>query len=227
MDIKTRSGLMPTHTEIPYTVTTAKVEEYLQGKINLATKGSSDVIINAMTIQPGKKFAPIMVFFPESASNAGRNQNNNSSELSVFQGESSEKIQLDQRIYRAIVPYMYNKEDENAFFSADWRRRVGVPSTMSQSLKAYRKPHIQRFQNVKIKLIGIMLDPIRIFHDMLASIDPEEARRERFNVFVEKLEKIDNANYTYTITRERQDHKGGKNKDLVSIISNELSRKMK
>lgn len=226
MDIKTRSGLTPTQTEIPYNITTSQVEEYLQGKINLAMKDQGHVQIQVLTIQPGKKFAPIMIFFPENASNAGK-QRGNGSELSIFQGESASKIQLDQRLYRAISPYVFNKEDENAFFSADWRRRVGVPANMSQALKAYRKPHLQTFQKGKIKLIGVMLDPVRIFHDMLASNSFEEAKRERFYVYIQEIEKIKNANVTYTVTRERADGSSGKNKDLFDVISNELAHKMK
>lgn len=226
MSIKTRSGLMPTQTEVPYLVTTSEVEEYLQGKVNVALKDQGHMNIQVLTIQPGKKFAPLMIFFPESASNSGRPQGGNN-ELSVFKGENASKIQLDQRLYKAISPYVFNKEDENAFFSADWRRRVGVAANMSQTLKAYRKPHLQKFQNGKIKLIGVMLDPVRIFHDMLSAENYEDAKRERFCVFIEKIEKIKNANVTYTVTREKADGHSGRNKDLQDILSTELSRKMR
>ena len=226
MDIKTKSGLMPTQQEIPYNISTSQVEEYLQGKINLATKDQGHIDVQVLTIQPGKKFAPIMIFFPENVSNNGRHQNNGN-ELSIFQsGGGNEKVMLDQKLYRAIAPYVFNKEDENAFFSADWRRRVGVPANMSPLLKAYRKPHLQKFHNGKIKLIAIMLDPIRIFHDMLSSNNPEEARRERFCVFIQNIEKIKNANVTYTVTRERSDGSSGRNKNIYDVLSAELSHKI-
>lgn len=226
MDIKTRSGLKSTQKEIPYVISTSEAEEYLQGKINIAMKGNDEVSVNLLTLQAGNKFAPFIAYFPESVCKREKNYNNRN-ELSVFSGNSSNKIDLDDRIYAVIRPYIYNKDDENAFFSNEWRRRCGVPASNSAMLKSCRKPHISKFNNGKLTVVGVLIDPVRLFHDMLTSDNFEEAKRERFYVYIDGITKVSNSQFSYKVTRERANTGSKKNKNITDVLSAELARKMR
>lgn len=223
INVKTRSGLEPTQREIPYTISTDKAEEYLQGKINLAMKGE-EISIEMLTLNLGAKFAPFVLYLPESVCTSKKVHNTN--ELSLFQGDSDKKINIDQRIYKAIIPYTYNKDDENAFFSSAWRRQCGVSQKASSILKSLRKPHLAKFKGGKIRLISVMIDPIRLFHDMLTSTNPEEAKRERFRIYINECKKLKNGNCTYSISRERYTGKHSNTSNITDVLAAELSRKI-
>lgn len=227
-DLTTRSGIMPNEGELPYTITTTNVESYLQEKVNVIVnrmaKDNQDYPIKSIdvrvyTTEAGKCFLPFIVVLPTEVLNGKRSKNNN---VDAIFNQSSEDGSANMRpeFYNFFKSYVYTKDDEAAFFSDDWRRARRVDRATSALLKQYRTPKVSNMDNGKIQVVTLMLDPLRIFHDMLTM--PNDNRT--FKVEIPKWQKIQSGEYRYEVVRLINGKRGKKHKDN---IADELNRKMR
>lgn len=217
MDIKkTRAGLTPNSTsEVPYTITTAIAEEYLQkmfDTVNVGARaknkdpnGYPDFNVSLMTLNCSKKFKPMMVILPMSVL---KNQESKKSERepSIFStSDGNETVYIQKHIFTVLQPFLYDKKDAEAFGSNAVRRALGLQSKIYYSIKANRLPRIQKFNRGQSEFVVVMIDPVRLFHHMLESPDSSE----RFEVEIGNTEQVKATNYRYEVFKV---FKTGKNK---------------
>lgn len=216
MSMRTKSGMVPgNEKDVPFDINTADAEHFLQRKIDqIVSKMKSEgkdqlpVDVKLITTRCSKKFMPFVLVLSATALKSS-NKKKNHNELGMFNPESSDSIaKLKNEFYQLVGAYMYNKNDEQAFFSNDWRRELGVTLKTAHFLKANRTPKIQSWNKGKDEYIMCILDPARLFHDMLVDLDHRE---ERFRITDMTAEKIDGGNYHYSMKRSLV--KGNKKKD--------------
>lgn len=217
MAMRTKSGMVPGNDkDIPFDINTSDAEKFLQRKVDQIVemmkkngKEQLPVDVKLVTTRCSKKFMPFVLVLSTTAlkSNGGKKKNHR--ELDMFNPESSDSIaKLKDEFYQLVGAYMYNKNDEHAFFSNEWRRGMQVTLKTAHFLKANRTPKIQSWNKGRDEYIMCILDPARLFHDMLVDLDH---RDEKFRINNLSAEKIEGGNYHYSMTRSIV--KGNKKKD--------------
>lgn len=219
--INTKAGIRPDENELPFTIKTSDVEKYLQNKVDAVVNkiGGDEVTISVYSTEVGKAFIPFMVVLPTSVMKNGKKQAQNKSIPRIFLSggdEDNGEVSANMRdeFYQIFSPYVYSKVDESAFFSEDWRRARKVNRDTSPVLKRYRTPRISRINQGKEPVVMLMIDPLRIFHDMLTIPDDNRAfkpeitgwRRIQDGEFIYQMRRVLNKNnkkkYKYTIMDE-------------------------
>ena len=228
--LETRAGLQPSDKKLPYTVTTAQVEQYLQKKVDvLCNRDKSlpqNVDVRVYTTEVGSKFIPFVVVLPTSVLVDKSKKQNNDHIDGIFNiNERSSKVEDLLKPFKSLfVAYTYDSDDMKAFSSSDWRRARGVARTTSESLKKMVFPRISQFRGEggrKTTVVIFLLDPLRVFHDMLKMNDDNRD----FNVDIERWQKIKTGEFRYIMTRSVKHGKHKRYNDTV--IANELNRKMR
>lgn len=217
MDIKeTRSGLRPNKTgEVPYTITTSFAEEYLQKLFDTvnagarAKAGNSNVFpdfnVSLITLNCSKKFKPMMLILPTTVL---KNQKTKKSEkeASIFSTSNGEnQVYIQDHIFMVFKPFLYDNKDAEAFGSNAVRHHLGLSSKIYYSIKNNRLPHIQKLNRGQSEFVVAMIDPLRLFHQMLDSKDSSE----KFEVEIDRTEQIKATNYRYEVFKV---YRNGKNK---------------
>lgn len=221
-DFKTKSGLKPSEDGVPFSITTSNVETYLQQRVNVVTQSAENkehVDIKVYTTEPGKYFCPFVVVLPTSVLE-NQNQSSEDDEPSIFTpNKSGKRIRLRPEIYHLFKLYIYNEDDEKAFFSNDWKNRTGVRSDASAALKRIRIPSLTNFEGTDV--VMFLLDPLKVFHDMLKYKDDTRA----YKISIKSLKKIRSGEYIYGIERSLNNGKG--NKKYKDVFINELNKKLR
>lgn len=219
-NIRTRSGLTPaTRPNLPFSITTQQVEDFLQKKINvLCNKDKSlpqNVDIKVITIEAGKQFVPFVAILPEEV--LAKNHH------CVTDDEDGEAVEIDDifdvhsengseemllAFKKLFAPYVYNKADRKSFKANDWRHARGVSINTSNILLDMVYPRVHKFKSAdNAKYVIFLFDPIRVFHDML-KIDGDN---RNFIVAITKWRKIEENMYKFTVERMHNGKRKGKN----------------
>jgi hypothetical protein len=227
---KTRAGIQPSEQELPFSITTADVEQYLQRKLNVVVNGmrqnklydGDDIEVKVITVEMGSKFIPFTVVLPmDVLKNKDKSRFIRKDEPSIFNPKQSDAtVIIHEPIMKMFSSYVFDKADGEAFYSADWRRARGVSTTTSAVLKRNRLPRIQKLNNGTMEKVTFLIDPIRVFHDMLM-MDNNNAN---FRVEIENWQKIRSGEFRYDMKRvinKKKNKKGG------SSFADELNRKMR
>ena len=221
-ELETRAGLTPNERELPYSITTSDVESYLQKKVSVVTNrdGGGDVNVRVYTTEAGKAFLPFVVILPlDVLENNGKKIKKDMPTIFNTREESG-VASMKSSFYKLFAPYVYTKDDESAFFSDDWRRARHVNRETSPVLKSLRTPKVTSMENGNIQVVSFMIDPLRVFHDMLQM---EDGRT--FRVDIQGWQKIQTGEYRYDVTRCVNKGKGGKK--YRDTLADELNRKMR
>lgn len=234
MSLKTKSGLTPVENEIPFTITTEQAEAFLQkqfdGAVALCNQKDDEhrqgeVRIMLLTVKCSKKFAPFMLLLPTNVL-MGKKERKNDQELDIFNPGSSDKIaKLKSPFFNLVGSYMYDKNDERCFFSNSWRQALGVSLKTSQMLKNNRIPKIQRFNKGQNEYVACMIDPLRLFHAMLASVDDNDDKINKFGVEIASTEQIKSGNWKYETYRVARKKKKG-DRSLEERIAFEIGNRL-
>ena len=224
---QTRAGIQPSEQELPFSITTADVEQYMQRKLNVVVNGmrqnglynGEDIEVKVITVEMGSKFIPFTVVLPMNVLKDKRRHPKD--ELSIFNPKDSDAtVTIYEPIMKMFASYVFDKADGEAFFSADWRRARGVSTTTSAVLKRNRLPRIQKLNNGTMERVTFLIDPIRVFHDMLMMND----NNTNFRVEIDNWQKIRSGEFRYDMKRvinKKKGKKGGNN------FADELNRKMR
>ena len=224
---RTRAGIQPSEQELPFSITTIDVENYLQRKLNVVVNGmrqngiynGEDIDLNVVTVEMGSKFIPFTVVLPMSVLKEKKYRPKG--ELSIFNPKDSDAtVNIYEPIIKMLSSYSYDAADGKAFFSADWRRARGVSTTTSNILKRNRLPRIQKFNNGSMERVTFLIDPIRVFHDMLVM----DGNNTNFRVDIENWQKIKSGEFRYDVKRvttKKKKHKGGKG------LADEINQRMR
>ena len=225
---KTRAGIQPSEQELPFSITTTDVKQYMQRKLNVVVNGmrqnglysGEDIEVEVITVEMGSNFIPFTVVLPMNVLKERKRRSKD--ELSIFNPKDSDAtVGIHEPIMKMFASYTFDKADGEAFFSADWRRARGVSTTTSAVLKNNRLPRIQKFNNGNLERVTFLIDPIRVFHDMLMM----ENNNTNFMVEIYGWQKIRSGEFRYdmkrTINNKKKKGKGG------NTLADELNRKMK
>ena len=225
-----RSGLQPERNEkLVYNITTNKAQEYLQKKFDVVTrimkqKGDNigQVKIRLFTTDAGSRFRPFILLLPLNVLETYEKRN--PEEPDIFNPEADDelmkKASLKQGIKKVISAFKYDKYDQNSFYGNDWRRARGVSRETARQLRMRVDPKIMDIgeKDQKIKMVTVLIDPIRLFHDMLTFDDDNS----NFKVDIIKYQKSRSGEYKYMVNRIKKKGDGGKN--YTNRLADELNR---
>lgn len=221
--IKTRAGIAPSNKALPFSVTTSDVEEYLQKRVDAMVKASQGKVkgcsVKVYSTESGRNFIPFVVVLPTDIILNKAKKADDEMEYIFNQKNDDVNVSIDQSYYKLFSSYTYDRNDEDAFFSDDWRRRAGVYKQTAYTLKKLRTPKVMTFSGTKVILF--MIDPLRVFHDMVVS---EDDKRD-FLIDITNIKKMETGKFRYDFKREISDSRKGKK--YQKTVIEELNYRMK
>lgn len=231
MELKTRSGLVPVENELPFNITTTDAEEFLQGKIDQMIAAinkngghQDDVKIMLFSSKCSRKFVPFMILLPTLVLKGKDKKKRDSSELTIFNPENTEKQAiLKNEFYVLLQCFMYDKNDEKSFFSNTARSSLGITLKTSHTLKANRIPKVQKLNKGNTEYVTCLIDPIRLFHDMLTDVNDRDTK---FDVEVGDVEAIKNGNFKYEVYRVLSKKKNRNDRSLAERLAMEVNQRV-
>lgn len=188
----TRGNIPVDDKKLPFVIRTSDVKEYLQKKVNFALEAIkreeakkppekrrkitnvSNINLSLMTTRAGKKFFPFVVILPMDVLDSGRSKNEDIPE--IFRPEEAfDQVKLMNEFWQIFQPYVYNKADAEAFMSPAFRRQVGMSMPSAREISRLRTMKITRTNDGNAAAVTFMLDPIRLFYDMLKPVRVDSA----------------------------------------------------
>ena len=224
--IETRAGLSPSEKNLPFSITTSQAEEYLQKKVDvLCNRDNSlpkNVDVRLYTMNMGSKFLPFIVVLPLSVLVSNEKEKNEIDP--IFSNTERGGVQMIEKPFHEMFKaYVYNKEDVKGFDSNDWRHARGVSRQCAEQMRRTATPRISSFggSGRRQKYVTFLIDPIRLFHDMLVIVDD----RRDFLVDIVNWQKMKNGEYKYFIERcTKKNRSRGKGDDNIANQLNALMR---
>lgn len=236
---KYRGGITPiqTNENLPFIITTANVQEYLQKRINAAINVARhdaglnvpDINVTVNSIPLTDSFMPFFILLPMKAIVNGdskvKNNPKNYAELSIFHSdvfnEKSSKIKIQQHIHLVLRPYFYEKNDIEALKNRNVVKHPIRPSSINK-IRHEDRYKIHKFGDKAY--VTVILDPIKIFMDMLCTGN-ERLGDCNFQVWVDKIKKLNGGNVSYKLTREEIRHEKTYNNNLsIAQITRRMFR---
>lgn len=224
----TRAGITPSQNELPFSITTSEAKAYLQKKMNAVVNGmrksgqynGENVDVELITVEMGTQFVPFTIVLPTCVLKQ-HNKPRRNGELDIFNPKDNDQtVNIYDPIIRMLSSYIFNKADGEAFYSADWRRARGVSTNTSAVLKNNRTPKLTRLANGTMERVTFLIDPIRLFHDMLIMDD----NNANFRIEIKNWQKIRSGEFRYDVIRTINKGKKGKKGNSVA---DELNRRMR
>ena len=235
INFETRGGLTPNMNELPYSITTSAACAYLQDKLDCVCSQNPDdpkkIKITLATTEPSKEFLPFIIVLPYDGvvEDSGKkyNQKNDQPTINIPDDEDVEHgrgaARIRRDIFMLLKAYAYNENDAAAFKSEEWRRRLHISRETGNNLRGLRKPKVSKINGIgngNMKVVMMLIDPIRVFYDMVQM----DGDNRQFYVNITKTQKIAAGEYRYDIKRQIA-HKGkGKNGKDLSNVLNDLVR---
>lgn len=219
----TISGLTPDKKNLPYSVNTDQVAKFVQKKLNaLQSKiepNAESINVQILSLDAGRKFFPFVAVLSQSAAEEQTNKKRNTNADSFFTSDErhcGKRAVLKNYVYKYFENYTYDKRDKNAFASEDWRVARGVSRTNSNRLISLATPKfLNPNSNNGASGIYFLIDPIRVFHDMLR-IDGDN---RNFMVIIESWNKQENGVYSYKLTRQVNGKKSKQNTKIIDQLN--------
>lgn len=200
--IETRAGLNPSDKNLPFTITTAQCEEYLQKKVDILCNRDkslpNNVDLRLYTTSVGRKFVPFVVVLPMSV--LVDDDKTDKDIDPIFSSNESGGVQhLQKPFMNLFKSYVYDKNDIRAFNSNEWRRARDVSRNAAEQIKRMAIPRISSVKggSGRVPYVTFLIDPIRLFHDML--IIPDD--NKDFLVDIPRWQKIKTGEYKYFVER--------------------------
>lgn len=229
--MQTRAGLLPSDKEVPYTITTDDVQEYLAKKLAVVSAAAKrdgnrqipEINFQVVTADMGaKNYRPLILMLPQEA--LGDRAKSDYSEPTILDigsdSDSGRKVWINPDYFKVLMkPYMYNKDDRSAFSTAKFRSDIQISHAESKRLAQMSIPSVYKLNGQKY--VGVLIDPMKIFHDMLEV----SGDNRPFTVAVKKFKKLRSGGYRFNIIRRVNG--GGKKGFRSGSIAEELSRKMR
>lgn len=225
----TRSGVQPKKQNYLYfEVSTQDVKKFLQKKMDDVTrsKGMERIQVSLVSADIGKKFKPFLLLLPLDVDEEYREFFENEEEETEVEEEVNpifepnnqyddedevREAKIIKPVSSAIVyPYLYSKSDVADICGSTFRSNYIVSRRMAVCVKSFATPRItnvQRYDGTYCQMIFVLLDPIRVFVDMLAN--GEENDLGQYYVDVMKIHPIKAGNYKYELKKYRKKQKRG------------------
>lgn len=237
-NMQTISGIRPDdkgNKPIPFSITTAEAEEYLQKRFdsitNLMRKNGieqDDIKVMLVTVKCSKKFMPMLIMLPDSViADNGKRKNKNVNEASIFNPDndhSGSVVRLKTQFLNFVKPFVYNSDDEKTFFSSTFRNEVGLSAQTARTLKNNRLPKIQKVNNGKQRYVIFLIDPIRLFHHMVTKKDNQN---ERFYIRMTEIHHIKDNEYKYKFDKVYKNKNKNNNNRADKQFQNAILRQFR
>lgn len=225
---ETRSGIKPDESRLPYVITPNDVKNYLQKRIDIvlneARKNGEYVpdvnIQDVISIDVTSDFIPLVLFLPESAVQINPVSEYKGNSIFNTNNDSKKKVKLIKPVYNALKAYVYNDEDRKSFGTVTMKNTLKMSREKIYRIQEWSTPTVFNTKRNVPTSVVLLIDPIRIFYDMLKYVGNEPAKP--FRIVVEDTKKRENGYYKYYIRREEITPKKEK-KDLAV----ELERRMR
>lgn len=220
-----RAGLEPCQKDMAFNITTTEVQQYIQKKINVVVQKfnpelSGKVNITVYTTEAGRRFFPFVVLLPKIVIDEEVEEANDKLPGIYQMNRQEQNSSIKEPIMKALSIYCYTNDDKNAFKSDDWRRRTGVSRSTAFFIMDMIKPKlITKIQDVEF--IQIIIDPVRVFHDMLKMEGDDKESKQDFYVEIRSWKKLKLGEYKYNVLRKigspSGKGKGGKNYKQIQL----------
>ena len=231
----TRSGIRPDETEKSFTISTSDVQSYLQKKLDVTIASmvsngvkQEPVSLRVYTTNAGRNFYPFAVVLPLSVlENSDEKKNDNENELEIFRPDNSDThCRIKKAIFDMFSDYAYDKEDGNAFTTTLWRNVSRVSAEGAAYLRSLRLPRIVSYNNGNQKVVTFIIDPMRVFYDMVVNIN---SYANNFTIEIKSIKEIKTGEHRYHFKRVLESGKNGKNKNkkFKDTYILELNHKMR
>lgn len=227
---RNRAGLRPDDTETLYSISTKRVEEYLQKKTDVVVRKMNERAdanpkmkhidpfqINVISSNVSKTFVPFAVIFPMSVLiNRGDNKKGGNDIFNPKKEDHS--AQMYPEIKKLFDSVSYDHDDRNAFKSPNWKREHNVSRTAAVQLMMMSKPKITQFNRGRTKVVTLFIDPIRVFYDMVKTDD-----NRRYKIEIVGIERVKTGEYVY---RVKKVYIKKNNQSYAKSFAEELNHKM-
>lgn len=208
-----RGGSIRKVPSITFDVTTAEVQNFLQGKVTALMAAANNprpikVGVSAYRASAptrrGKdgrtsdqvELFPFIITLPESVMVRERQDQQIDK---VFLGDNqTNKLHLIPGIDKLLRSYQYTKYDMGFLNSASGRRFYNLPAKAVLEMKKYRFPKLIDGGD-GTRGVAQLLDPIKVFHDFFTD---KNNPNERFFSNIVGVRKINDGLYVYSISRE-------------------------
>ena len=203
-----------------FVVSTSRVEEWLQRQINataaVAKQNGHDVPpvnLTLFTLRASEKFHPFVIILPEEAM-VRRGKNDDEEEMEMFNPESSQNTRkFLPHVWKVVSAYMYNRNDKKAFRSNEFRRTLRLTGDTSQYLSTIIYPNTSEKNGMRFTVM--LIDPRRVFYAMARE---GTGWKTDFQIEIEKTERNQGTDFSYTFNKVPKDSKKRKGKDVVNDI---------
>jgi len=237
---KFRAGLQPSQNdELSFKITTGAVEKYLQDRMNAVVRIARErhdkdndeknisypnVNIRVYTPKAGRNFYPFIITLPLDVL-VDEEERQKDGFYSIYDTDSDEdgkkQYLIKDAYWKVLEPFQYTKKDASAFTTDVFKRTLGVKHAAAIFIKDIRTPKVLDPTNSGKKVVTMLLDPLKIFHDMVKTDDD----RRNYVVDIIRADEVKKGEYVYKIIR-RINKKGDKNRGNDKSFIAQINRKM-
>lgn len=218
---------MPLHDDIKYEFTTIKCANFIEEEFRQVedamkvASGNTEiphVVPKITSAKIGKRFYPLLLILP---GDVLENQEQNENIPDIFLPEN-DSVSLKKSYHLTLLRYRYDKQDINSFRSNTFKHDSGVfRNSDIQFLCRYAYPKIEKnmVDGEERPFVVMILDPIRLFHNMLVD---ELRPKQRFRVFIKNVKDIDGENFRYTVQRSIDKKKDSDTEELQHLLTRKM-----
>ena len=226
--LKTKSGCSPNTDVLTFTINTNQVLDYIKsGLAQLISQKDSELKdldlskVELLSTKQGKSYYPFLLILPYNQVCYTKAENENKNVAPIFTPEESSyltKAPLKNQLRHFLGTdrndrFLYSSEDRNILRSPKWRRGAGVEEGRGlRDIIVLTEPRHYQFTTKDGRTIHqakVLLDPFRVFYDMLVDVG---GPNRPFIVEMEDVQKINRGLYSYTIKRRILKNKGNRRK---------------
>lgn len=211
---RNRAGLSPVVAKYCWRISTRQAEEYLQKKFS-ELPGCEREIITLQTIENiSNIFKPFLLLMSQ---NVLKYKNGRNDELGAVESlfvdkdeNSHRKVLIKDPVYRLLVSYAFT-DGYDHLDDKGLKARFGINRQGARIIHEIRKPFLDGN-----RWVGIGIDPILLFGDMLAEPDKDNSR---YALEIPETKRIEEGNWEYSVVRSpRTSQAPSKSKDSAAEV---------
>lgn len=222
-----------------YGITTAMIQEYMQNRFDMLVANLrknvekyadlGDIKIKAATTGISNKFYPIFLIMPTEILEKHALMEDSSIPMAFYDhsDEEDETARLIPIFENFLKLYAYGESDIRMFENKEYLREINVNTNLMRRMKGFVKARMMKINKDKNHdddenrdkcYVTIMLDPIRILHDMVVDEDNPKAR---FKITIVEVKKFKNGLYEYRF-KKKFTGRGGNKEQQFSQVQKEI-----
>lgn len=212
-ELRVACKMRPCNTIHVYNPSLADLQDSIQSRFNELTEKLRDLRdwdIDDISIDLSMANYGGYVFFglslPDSVLKRNRVRND-VEEIFTKQNGGSSSPQIIEPIYELLKTYIYTKEEQHDFNQPKMRRSLKCSPQQIDTIVSLMKPRIEKSTDNdgnSHKIIYLLINPIRVFHDMYTEVDENGKvikNAPPFTVTVKSFSEIRTGNYQFIIER--------------------------